>query len=68
MATTKKTTTRKRRNPVPRLNPKNGPPVYFPTEEGSIPEEKIERAVQEVLAAHGMLHPKALAKLRKSQQ
>lgn len=66
MATTKKTV-RKRRNPMPRLNPKNGPPVYYPTEEGAIPDEKIEEAVHKVLAAHGMLHPKALAKMRKSQ-
>lgn len=63
MATTKK----RRRNPVPRLNPKNGPPVYFPDEPTSIPEEMIDQAVRKVLAAHGMLHPKALAKLRKSQ-
>ncbi|HEX6087348.1 MAG TPA: hypothetical protein VF266_22645 [Thermoanaerobaculia bacterium] len=68
MATTKKKTTRKRRNPVPRLNPKNGPPVYFPEEPTSIPIERIEEAVRTVLAAHGMLHPKALAKMRKSQQ
>jgi hypothetical protein len=66
MASTKKPV-RRRRNPVPRLNPKNGPPVYFPMEEGSIPEEKIRQAVREVLAAHGELHPKALAELRKSQ-
>jgi hypothetical protein len=66
MATTTKK--KRRRNPVPRLNPKNGPPVYFPEEEGSIPEEQIVAAVRKVLAAHGMLHPKALAKMRKSQQ
>jgi hypothetical protein len=50
------------------MNPKNGPPVCFSGEEGNIPIEKIEEAVRKVLAAHGMLHPKALAKMRKSQQ
>ena len=64
MATTKKA--RKQRNPVPRLNPKSGPPVYFPTEPTSIPLDKIQQAVREVLAERGALHPKALAKLRKS--
>lgn len=65
MASRKKTT--KRRNPVPRLNPKNGPPVYFPTEPTSIPAETIEAAVRKVLAQRGALHPKALTELRKSQ-
>jgi hypothetical protein len=44
-----------RPNPRPRLNPKNGPPVYFQTEGGTIPLEKIEAAVREVLAARGAL-------------
>jgi len=46
---------RNRRNPVPRKNPKNGPPVYYQTEGGSIPIERIEAAVRKVLAARGAL-------------
>jgi hypothetical protein len=49
------------------MNPKNGPPVYRSAEPTSVPFEKIEEAVLTVLAERGALHPKALAKLRKSQ-
>ena len=60
MATTKRKAAmtperRNRRNPVPRKNPKNGPPVYYQTEGGSIPIERIEAAVRKVLAARGAL-------------
>ena len=65
MASTKKP--RRRRNPVPRFDPKSGPPVYFATEPTTIPEERIEEAVYKVLAARGALHPKGLARLRKLQ-
>ena len=53
MATKKKAV--RRQNPVPRLNPKAGPPVYFDYENGTIPVEKIEAAVRKVLAARGKL-------------
>ena len=68
MATTKKKRITKRPKRMARLNPKNGPPVAYSSEPGTIPIERIEEAVRTVLAAHGMLHPKALAKMRKSQQ
>jgi len=40
----------KRGQPVPRRNPKSGPPVYFPDEPGEIPLEKIYAAVEAVIA------------------
>jgi hypothetical protein len=57
----KRKKTAKRQNPVPRLNPKNGPPVYFPEEPGTVPEEVLRDAVRAALAARGKLHPTALA-------
>ena len=44
-----------RQNPVPRLNPKSGPPVYFDYDNGTIPFEKLDAAVREVLAKRGKL-------------
>jgi hypothetical protein len=61
MATARKKTTvhsKVRQNPVPRLHPKSGPPVYFQTEGRSIPLERIEAAVRKVLAARGALADK----------
>ena len=60
MATKRKATAKRNRlggrsNPMPRMNPKNGPPVYFQTEGGTIPLERIEAAVEKVLAARGAL-------------
>ena len=45
----------KKQNPVPRRNPKSGPPVYFNYDEGTIPLEKIYEAVKAVLAERGKL-------------
>lgn len=45
----------KRQNPVPRRNPKSGPPVYFNYDEGTIPLEKLHEAVKAVLAKRGKL-------------
>lgn len=59
--------TAKRQNPVPRLNPKNGPPVYFPEEPGSIPEDVLREAVRDVMERHGILHPSIVAERRKSR-
>lgn len=39
---------------VERKNPKNGPPVYIPTNT-TVPLEKIREAVRAVLAARGKL-------------
>jgi hypothetical protein len=56
MATQRKTSSAKRSgkvvqlNPVPRRNPKSGPPVYFPTEPTSIPRERIDAAIDAVIA------------------
>jgi len=59
MATKRKTgvlrTRDGRPNPMPRLNPKSGRPVYFQTEGGTVPLERIEAAVEKVLAARGAL-------------
>ena len=60
MAARKKTPAKRsaklrRPNPVPRLNPKNGPPVYIDYEGGTIPVETIEAAVRSVLASRGKL-------------
>jgi hypothetical protein len=44
-----------RQNPVPRDNPKSGPPVYYDYEGGTIPIEKIDAAVRKVLGARGKL-------------
>jgi hypothetical protein len=64
---TKRRKTAKRQNPVPLLNPRNGPPVYFPTEPGTIPEDVLIDAVHAALAARGKLHPAAIAERRKSR-
>jgi hypothetical protein len=45
----------KRQNPVPRRNPKSGPPVYFDYDNGTIPLEKLHEAVKAVLAERGKL-------------
>lgn len=45
----------RKQNPIPRRNPKSGPPVYFNYEGGTIPLEKIDAAVKKVLAARGKL-------------
>jgi hypothetical protein len=57
MAAQRKKTSRARRsgkiirvNPVPRDNPKSGPPVYFPVEPGEISVERIVAAVDAVIA------------------
>ena len=41
----------KRQNPVPRRNPKSGPPVYFDYDNGTIPLEKLLESVRAVRAA-----------------
>ncbi|HEV7240078.1 MAG TPA: hypothetical protein VGQ36_12635 [Thermoanaerobaculia bacterium] len=57
----------KRQTPVPRLNPKNGPPVYFPTEPGTIPEDVLIEAVHAVMEKQGILHPSIVAERQKSR-
>ena len=59
--------TAKRQNPVPLRNPKNGPPVYFPTEPGTIPEDVLREAVHAVMEEQGILHPSIVAERRKSR-
>lgn len=40
----------KKQNPVPRRDPKSGPPLYFDYDNGTIPLEKILEAVRAVRA------------------
>jgi hypothetical protein len=40
----------RKQNPIPRRNPKSGPPLYFNYEGGTIPLEKILEAVRAVQA------------------
>ena len=45
----------KKKNPVPRRNPKSGPPVYFNYEGGTIPLEELLAWAKAVHAKRGKL-------------
>jgi len=61
MATQRKPSTKRGRrtklNPVPRRDPSSGPPVYYPTERGTIPLSKIRAAIEAVWAEKARREP-----------